>query len=179
MNSLKTYINEGLLKGQADTIANGENDTDAALGIPKVDDFILNSSGCSVYFPCAEMMRKYRGYAWCPWNSSGLQFSIFKNRLTKKCSLTIRFCEENTKFASYYAKELKGWQYNKYIDKPIGYWKKVVISLIKHLAENPKAFTEMLDYNAEVYKDIACKQSYDDGRYMNNRGFEELLKIKG
>jgi hypothetical protein len=37
----------------------------------------------------------------------------------------------------------------------------------------------MLDYNAEYYKDIACKQSYDDGRYMNHRGFEELLKIKG
>lgn len=56
---------------------------------------------------------------------------------------------------------------------------KVIISLIKHLAQNPKAFTEMLDYNAEIYKDIACKQSYDDGRYMKWREFEELLKIKG
>ena len=177
MKDLKQIL-EGLLRGQADTIANGENDTDAALGIPKVDDFIWNSSGCSVYFPCAEMMRKYRSYAWCPWNSSGLQFSIVKVP-SKGCYVTVRFCDENTKFASYYAKELKGWQYNKYSDKPVGYWKKVIISLIKHLAENPKAFAEMLDYNAEYYKDIACKQSYDDGRYMNHRGFEELLKIKG
>lgn len=177
MKDLKQIL-EGLLKGQADTIANGENDTDAALGIPTVDDFRWNSSGCSVYFPCAEMLRKYRIYAWCPWNPSGLQFSIFRN-IDKKCFLTVRFCNENEKFASRYAKELKGWQYNKYSDKPVGYWKKVVISLIKHLAENPKAFDEMLNYNVEYYKDIACKQSYDDGRYMKHRGFEELLKIKG
>ena len=177
MKELKQIL-EGLLKGQADTIANGENDIDAALGVPTVNDFRWNSSGCSVYFPCAEMMRKYRGYSWCPWNSSGLQFSIFRN-IDKKCFLTVSFCNENEKFASRYAKELKGWQYNKYVDKPVAYWKKVVISLIKHLANNPKAFAEMLNYNAEYYKDLACKQSYDDGRYMNQRGFEELLKIKG
>lgn len=177
MKQLKQIL-EGLLKGQENTIANSENDIDAALGIPTIDDFRWNSSGCSVYFPCADMMRKYRGYAWCPWNSSGLQFSIFRN-IDKKCFLTVSFCNENEKFASRYAKELKGWQYNKYVDKPIGYWKKVVISLIKHLAENPKAFAEMLEYNAEVYKDIACKQSYDDGRYMKWKEFDELFKIKG
>lgn len=177
MKQLKQIL-EGLLKGQSETIANGEKDINAALGVPTVDDFRWNSSGCSVYFPCAEMMRKYRGYAWCPWNSSGLQFSIFRN-IDKKCFLTVSFCSENEKFASRYAKELKGWQYSKYVDKPVAYWKKVVISLIKHLAENPKAFAEMLDYNAEYYKDLACKQSYDDGRYMNKRSFEELLKIKG
>ena len=177
MKDLKQIL-EGLLRGQADTIANGEKDIDAALGVPTVDDFRWNSSGCSVYFPCAEMMRKYRGYSWCPWNSSGLQFSIFRN-IDKKCFLTVSFCNENEKFASRYAKELKGWKYSKYADKPVAYWKKVVISLIKHLAQNPKAFAEMLDYNAEIYKDIACKQSYDDGRYMKWREFDEILKIKG
>ena len=177
MKELKQIL-EGLLKGQGETISNGENDINASLGIPSIDDFRWNLSGCSVYFPCAEILRKYRGYSWCPWHSSGLQFSIVKVP-TKGCYVTVRFCNENEKFATYYAKELKGWQYNKYVDKPVAYWKKVVISLIKHLAENPKAFAEMLNYNAEVYKDLACKQSYDDGRYMKNKGFEELLKIKG
>ena len=177
MKDLKQIL-EGLLRGQADTIANGEKDIDAALGVPTVDDFRWNSSGCAVYFPCAETLRKYRGYSWCPWNASGLQFSIVKVP-SKGCYVAVRFCGEDEKFASYYAKELKGWQYNKYSDKPVGYWKKVIISLITHLAKNPKAFVEMLDYNAEVYKDIACRQSYDDGRYMKQRGYEELLKIKG
>lgn len=175
MKTLKSLY-EGLLKGQEETLASGEKDIDHALGIPTVDDFRWNSSGCSVYFPCAETLRKYRGYSWCPWNASGLQFSIFRN-IDKKCFLTVSFCGENEKFASRYAKTLKGWQYNKYSDKPIGYWKKVVISLIKHLAKNPKAFDAMLDYNMETYKDIACRQSYDDGRPWKWRGFEELLKI--
>jgi hypothetical protein len=59
MKDLKQIL-EGLLRGQEDTIVNGENDLNAALGIPTVDDFRWNSSGCSVYFPCAEIMRKYR-----------------------------------------------------------------------------------------------------------------------
>ena len=177
MKQLKQMF-EGLLKGQADTIANGEKDINASLGIPTINDFIWNSSGNSVYWACEDRLKKYNGYNWCPKRSSGMQFSVVKHKEVG-CWIEIRLCEADTKFASYYAKTLKGWHSNKWHDKPVNYLKKVVISLIEHLAKNPKAFDELLNYNAEVYKDIACRQSYDDGRHMPIRGLDELLKIKG
>jgi hypothetical protein len=39
MKHLKQIL-EGLLRGQEDTIVNGENDLNAALGIPTVDDIV-------------------------------------------------------------------------------------------------------------------------------------------
>lgn len=177
MKHLKQIL-EGLLAGQDATLNNGEKDAKAALGVPTVDDFILNSSGSAVYWECGDKLKKYNGYSWCPMRASGLQFSIYRT-VAKKCVITIKFCEEDTKFASYYASQLKGWNTGKYSDKPVAYCKKVVISLIEHLAKNPKAFNAMLDYNMEIHKDIACKQSYDDGRYMPWKEFEELFKIKG
>ena len=177
MKELKQIL-EGLLKGQEATLASGENDLDAALGIPTIDDFRWNSSGCSVYWECEDRLKKYNGYRWCPTRSSGLQFSVVKIS-SNSCYINVKFCEADTKFASYYASELKGWNSNYYSGKPVSYLKKVVISLIKHLAKNPKAFDAMLDYNMETYKDISCRQSYDDGRPWKWRGYEELLKIKG
>ena len=106
-----------------------------------------------------------------------MQFSVVKNKLG--CSIEIRPCDENTTSTSYYTKPLKGWHSNKWDGKPVNYFKKVVISLIEHLAKNPKAFDELIRYNMEIYKDEACRQSYDDGRYMPSRGLDELMKIKG
>ena len=178
MRQLK-HICEGLLKGQTSTLANGENDIKAALNIPTLDDFRWNSSGSSVYFPCEDRLKKYNGYRWCPMRASGLQFSVSHNPVLQKCTISISLCNENEKFASYYAPDIKGWSAKYYSDKPLRYCKKVVISLIEHIAKNPKAFDAMINYNAEIYKDIACRQSYDDGRPMKIRGLEELFKIKG
>ena len=178
MRRLYNYIEEGLLAGEDTTLSRGESDLNTALGIPTLNDFIFNSSGNSVYWECEDRLRKYNGYSWCPRRSSGLQFSVGKHK-DLGCWIEIRLCEADTKFASYYAKPLKGWHSDKWDGKPVSYLKKVVISLIEHLAKNPKALDELLNYNAEVYKDIACKQSYDDGRNMPRRGLDELLKIKG
>ena len=177
MKQLK-HICEGLLKGQEETVSNGENDINASLGIPTINDFKWNSLGCSVFFPCADRLKKYNGYGRCPRRSSGLQFSIVKLS-SFSCYIVVKFCEQDERAASYYASEIKGWNSNYYSGKSVNYLKKVVISLIEHLAKNPKAFDAMLDYNVETYKDISCRQSYDDGRPWKWKGFEELFKIKG
>ena len=48
---------EGLLKGQENTLSTGEKDINASLGIPTIDDFKWNSSGDSVFFPCADRLK--------------------------------------------------------------------------------------------------------------------------
>lgn len=184
MKNLKEILEASLLDIDTQLSVDDKDIDKKMYSIPKLEDFkrTRNEPGYkdyAVFFPCQDQLKKYNGYSWCPLRAAGLEFNIRQFHLENRCALTIYICPEGRRWASKFSTDIKGWKLDlKYKDKPVAYIKKVVISLIEHIAKNPNAFNAMLDYNVEIYKDIACKQSYDDGRQMRTKEFSELMKIR-
>lgn len=163
-----------------DNIEKVEN---AALNIPELSDFWMSHyerKEYSVCWQCKDKLKKYKYARWCIPDSCGIIFSINKSRTTGDCYFTAEFAgNRGPKHMPSFTHNVLGWSCHDYPDKPINYLKKVILTLIKHLATNPKAFDEMIDYVEKCSIHNAAKQSYDDGTSMKVRSFMELMKIKG
>ena len=160
---------------------NIENLDKSTFNIPSISDFYMYSyerKDYAVCWPCREKLAKYRLAAWKPKDSYGITFKICSR--DGKHYISAQFNgPKGPRDHAWPGYTIKGWFGDKYADKPISYNKKVVLSLIEHLAKNPAAFEEMINYIREVRLHDAAKQSYDDGTFKKTRDFAELMKING
>ena len=163
-----------------DNIKKVEN---VALNIPELSDFWMSHyerKEYSVCWQCADKLKRYQYCRWCIQDSKGIIFSINKNRDTGDYYFIAEFAgNRGPKHMPTFTHRLLGWSCHDYPGKPINYLKKVILSLIKHLATNPKAFDEMINYVKECSNHYAAQQSYNDGKTMPTRSFMELMKING
>lgn len=166
-----------------DTEENLDKFDEHTFNIPDLSDFWISNfdrKEYSVCWQCKDKLEKYKYCRWCPLDSCGIIFSINKRGDTANYYFTAQFAgNRGPKHIPNFNYYLLGWSCDDYPDKPINYLKKVILTLIKHLATNPKAFEEMIDYVRRCSNHNAAKRSYDDGTYMKVRSFMELMKIKG
>lgn len=160
---------------------NIENLDKGAFNIPSMSDFYMYSyerKDYAVCWPCQEKLAEFRFARWKPKDAYGITFEIL-NRDGKHPIIAHFNGPKGKHDHAWPGYRVKGWASDKYADKPVAYNKKVVLSLIEHLAKNPAAFEEMIDYIREVSQHEAARQSYDDGTTKKTRDFMELMKIKG
>lgn len=183
-------LKESLLSDIDTTLARGKDDLDKAMGIPTLGDFYIprfRHEYSMVIWRCQDKLEKYSNARWMPDNCPGITFMIYPgekgdNVFYIECCFTSTL--QYMSAAGYYSAPPL---YNKRIymwrtvlkDKNRLYCKKVVLSLIRHLSENPKAFNEFMHYIAEYVNHKSAEQSYISGTQMHIRDLMELNKIKG
>lgn len=147
--------------------------------VPKLEDFIIRGPRYEVFWDCKELLKKYKNkIKSLPKDSKGLTFIIIKSSNTNKNFIKVYLNEYSGEYMyRTHLAPLNCWRTE--LDKNILYCKKVILSIIEHLARNPKAFEEFMNYIVEYGRDKDARSSYDDGRPFPVRDFRELLKIKG
>ena len=177
-------LKESILTGMEETIARGQNDLDRAMGIPTIDDFYTPRSSREysiVLWRCKDKLERYNN-SWVPVDSPGITFMIYTDDAC--CIIESKITDNYLPNDQYklapplHNKRIKNWK-TVLNGKNRTYCKKVVLSLIKHLANNPKAFHEYMHYIAECKNHKSAEQSYHTGKSMPVRDFMELIKIKG
>ena len=178
--NISTTLNERSILGDVeDTLINGEADINKSLGIPEIKDFYIPRSwpkASFIFWECAKKLKRYRQLSWCPYDSAGITFELHQNS-DGSFSLYGHFNTERGRFYLADAtKNVKGWCTH-FEGKNRTYCKKVVLSLIEHLAKNPSAFNHMINYIREVVRHKQLSSKYDDGTTMKIKDFMELFDI--
>ena len=148
--------------------------------VPKLEDFyrtrLMRGTGEILFWECGELIKPLRRHRIIPRNSAGLTFRIIPAGSTTKIVAEFNSEEGKNRF-EFGSRVIQCWRTE--LDKNVLYCKKVILSIIEHLARNPKAFEEFMNYIIEYGRDKDARSSYDDGRPFPVRDFMELKKIKG
>ena len=175
-------LKESLLSDIENTLSTGEGDIKKSLGVPTMKDFWIPKYGdhneSRVFWPCGEKLKKYKNCAWLPYNCPGITFKLYERNGQFK--MTAHFNSERGKYSlGPQNMWLRGWCIDEeFKGKNRTYCKKVILSIIEHLAMNESAFEELIKYIKEVVQHYILASKYDDGTSPRVRSYYELFKIK-
>ena len=188
MRQLKSILYEGILAGADTVLAQGQDALDDAMGIPTMDDFYKPRSSRDyslILWQCKDKLTPYKNARWMPDDCPGITFMIFPGEPGDDV-FNIEFCMTQAYLPNGQFRLAPPLHNKRILDWKIAvsgknrtYCKKVVLSLIRHLAENPKAFKEFMHYIDECRNHRSAEQSYHTGKSMPTRNLMELMKIKG
>lgn len=175
MKNLKSYIEEGLLKGMDQTLAAGESDYEATMDIatvPTVKDFIKNPWNKNWYgfaWYCPNRLEKYKKLYpdICPSWATSIWF-VLDNEY-KPVDLNIFLGENNTDFKCKKS-SVPGWN-DGLIGSNITTYKKMAIQVIDKLARNSEKLDEVMRYANEV------RHYYHTHKGVYDKPLKSLLRI--
>ena len=181
MRSLKDILKESILDDIDTQIEKGDKDIeDVTYKIPTLKDFYGNKYSSFVYWEGGDFIKQCKNIRLfsIPKNTKGITFGIdnFGQGIHK---LYCKFNTSEGKFKFDYSSWNVSSVWVTKLDKNMLYCKKVILSLIEHLAKNPKALQELINYIGEYEIDRQASGSYNDGRTFKKRDLMELMKIKG
>lgn len=174
MKKLKSYIEEGLLRGMDQTLASGQDDLNAAMNIdtlPKVKDFKknpYNKDVSDVAWYCPDVLKKYKAlYPDMVLNDhNSIHFSLDKIGLSTFLDMSIS-TGVNYPVANY--RPIHGW-HDSLAGATLAKYKSIVIKLIDNIAKNPQKLDRIMAYAYECAYE--CKK-----QDPNNRSHKKLKSL--
>lgn len=181
MKNFKDILKESILDDVDVQIKKGDKDIeDVTYKIPTLKDFYGDRRGQYVYWECGDFIKncKHININAIPKNAAGITFGVdnFGSGINK---IYFKFNSHEGKYKFDYDTWNASNVWITKLNKNLLYCKKVILSIIIHLAKNPKALQELIDHLYEYELDKNARQSYNDGSSFKIRDLMELMKIKG
>lgn len=155
MKNLKSYIEEGLLRGMGDTLASGEEDANAAMNIdtiPTKNDFQknpYNKDYHGVAWYCPDVLAKYKKLYPDFVESEMNTLWFVLDKYGRLCDLTVSF-GRSTNFTDS-RQPIIGWN-DGFVGATLAKYKVFVIDLIERLAKNPEKLDKLMKHSYECKK---------------------------
>ena len=162
MKNLKSYIEEGLLRGMDKTLASGQDDLDTAMDLktlPKVKDFKknpYNKDWVEAAWYCPNVLDRYRhmypDMIERDFNSIHIILDKYNER-TVHVDLWFADCVD----VVCRKKAVQGWTDG--FTAPLAKCKSIAIYMIKHIAQHPEKMDKIMAYAHECFKFYAARNN--------------------
>jgi hypothetical protein len=156
MKNLKSYIEEGLLRGMDNTLDAGQAALDAAMNIdtiPTKNDFQkspYNKDYYGVAWYCPDVLAKYKKLYPDFVESEINTLWFVLDKYGRLCDLTVSF-GRSTNFTDC-RQPIVGWN-DGFVGATLAKYKGIAISLIERLAKNPEKLDKLMKH-ADEYKKL-------------------------
>ena len=171
MKNLKSYIEEGLLRGMGDTLESGEEDANAAMNIdtiPTKNDFQknpYNKDYHGVAWYCPDVLAKYKKLYPDFVESEMNTLWFVLDKYGRLCDLTVSF-GRSTNFTDS-RQQIIGWN-DGFVGATLAKYKVFVIDLIERLAKNPEKLDKLMKHSYECKKLGKDNYSYKETKSLTS-----------
>lgn len=175
MKNLKSYIEEGLLRGMDDTLDAGQDDLDTAMDLktlPKVKDFKknpYNKDWVEAGWYCPNVLDRYRHMYPDMIERDFNSIHIILDKYNERTVHVDLWFADNVDVVCR-KKAVQGWTDG--FTAPLVKCKSIAIDMIKHIAQHPEKMDKIMAYAYECFKFYNARN--DDHSYKVQKSIVDL-----